>query len=437
MELAPSVKKHVAVIHCSGELSLLERKLNNILLLNAYDDLQTKGEHSIPVAVATQMAGYNSRDSKKLKDALKCLVTTPLEYNLLGDDVGPDWGVSGLLASAEIKRGVITYSYSALLAKLLYNPAIYAHINLAVQRKFESSFALNLYENCVRFRKVKTTGWWSLDVARRLLGATAAIYEDYKRFNNKVLKPAVASVNQCSDIEVELKTKRGAGRGSPVEQICFLIKDNAQRTMFDLSDDNFVQFRSLSGYRALIHVGCSDRLALQAVMQEGNDYALSIAGHVSEKYKAGKIKSSPGALAGYLVSNKIDVAGTSGLEAEVAREKESAKRMSTPAVDDTKAIIEKYRSKFEQFRTSKAFEGLSQEAIRKFAQAMIEEDRQHNGRAAQMWDEQRAIFRGGIYAGKFDSFVTQKILGPYEDQDILVWLASTRAGQGTPTKAKG
>ena len=34
-----AVKKHVAAIHVSGKLTLLQRKLSNVLLLNAYDTL--------------------------------------------------------------------------------------------------------------------------------------------------------------------------------------------------------------------------------------------------------------------------------------------------------------------------------------------------------------------------------------------------------------
>ena len=35
-----AVKKHVAAIHVSGKLTLLQRKLSNVLLLNAYDTLK-------------------------------------------------------------------------------------------------------------------------------------------------------------------------------------------------------------------------------------------------------------------------------------------------------------------------------------------------------------------------------------------------------------
>ncbi|MFN7052696.1 MAG: replication initiation protein, partial [Gemmobacter sp.] len=37
-----SVKKNVAAIHVSGKLTLLQRKLSNVLRLNAYDTLLTQ-----------------------------------------------------------------------------------------------------------------------------------------------------------------------------------------------------------------------------------------------------------------------------------------------------------------------------------------------------------------------------------------------------------
>jgi hypothetical protein len=48
------LKKHVAAIHSSGDLSLLERKMANVFLLNAYDDLLIKRSHSINVQMLSR-----------------------------------------------------------------------------------------------------------------------------------------------------------------------------------------------------------------------------------------------------------------------------------------------------------------------------------------------------------------------------------------------
>jgi hypothetical protein len=50
VNLTPSkeqLKKHVAAIHTSVDLSLLERKTANVLLLNAYDTLLTRRTHTL------------------------------------------------------------------------------------------------------------------------------------------------------------------------------------------------------------------------------------------------------------------------------------------------------------------------------------------------------------------------------------------------------
>ena len=55
-----NLKKHVAAIHTDGQLSLLQRKLSNVLLVNAYDSLLTQAEHEIDEKTLCVMLGYDS-----------------------------------------------------------------------------------------------------------------------------------------------------------------------------------------------------------------------------------------------------------------------------------------------------------------------------------------------------------------------------------------
>mgnify|MGYP001954336267 CR=1 FL=1 len=52
------LKKHVAAIHCSNTLSLLQRKISNALLFNAYDKLLDQEEHEITKKLLLEVAGY-------------------------------------------------------------------------------------------------------------------------------------------------------------------------------------------------------------------------------------------------------------------------------------------------------------------------------------------------------------------------------------------
>ena len=80
-----AVKKNVAAIHVSGKLTLLQRKLSNVLLLNAYDTLIHRGSHAIDARTLCTMIGYNSNDMDTLKQSLRGLVETSAEWDMLDD----------------------------------------------------------------------------------------------------------------------------------------------------------------------------------------------------------------------------------------------------------------------------------------------------------------------------------------------------------------
>lgn len=267
-----AVKKNVAAIHVSGKLTLLQRKLSNVLLLNAYDTLIYQGSHAIDARTLCTMIGYNSNDMDTLKQSLRGLVETSAEWDMLDDKGQQEWGVSSLLAYAKLKGGVCEYSYSSALAEKLHDPKVFALINLDIQRRFTSGHALALYENCYRFVRTGSTGWWPLGLFRRLMGVDdSAYYEVFKHLNAKIIKPAVAEVNKTSNILVTPETRK---MGRSVTEIRFTIKKNPQLSILDLDDGAGVRNEPI--YERLRGQGVSDRLARQWINQHG-------AAHVAEK----------------------------------------------------------------------------------------------------------------------------------------------------------
>ena len=81
------IKKHVATIHCGNKLSLLERKISNTLLYNAYPSLKEHNTHKISLEQLKRLLNIKTRNHKVLKEALKQLISTVLEWNVLGDNV--------------------------------------------------------------------------------------------------------------------------------------------------------------------------------------------------------------------------------------------------------------------------------------------------------------------------------------------------------------
>lgn len=262
-----SVKKNVAAIHVSGKLTLLQRKLSNVLLLNAYDRLTHSATHKIDARTLCTMIGYNSNDMETLKTSLRGLAETLAEWDMLDENGQQEWGVSSLLSYAKLKGGVCEYAYSPALAEKLHDPKVFALINLNIQRKFTSGHALALYENCYRFVRTGSTGWWELELFRRLMGVDgSSYYEVFKQLNAKVIKPAVAEVNKTSNIIVTPETRK---MGRAVTHIRFKIADNPQLAILDIDDGEGL--RNLPVYACLRGQGVSDRLARQWIAEHGTD----------------------------------------------------------------------------------------------------------------------------------------------------------------------
>jgi hypothetical protein len=260
-----SVKKNVAAIHVSGKLTLLQRKLSNVLLLNAYDTLTQKATHQIDARTLCLMIGYNSNDMETLKHSLRGLAETVAEWDMLDEAGRQEWGVSSLISYAKLKGGVCEYAYSPALAEKLHDPKVFALINLNIQRRFTSGHALALYENCYRFVRTGSTGWWPLELFRRLMGVDgSAYYEVFKQLNAKVIKPAVDEVNRTSNILLTAETRK---RGRVVTEIRFRIRENPQLAILDIDDGGGVRRGAV--YDRLRGLGVSDRLARQWIAEHG------------------------------------------------------------------------------------------------------------------------------------------------------------------------
>lgn len=284
-----SVKKNVAAIHVSGKLTLLQRKLSNVLLLNAYDTLLTQNRHQIDARTLALMIGYNSNDMDTLRDALRGLAETVAEWDMLDERGRQEWGVSSLLSYAKLKGGICEYAYSPALAEKLYDPKIYALINLNIQRRFTSGHGLALYENCYRFVRTGSTGWWPIETFRRLMGVEdSAYYEVFKHLNAKIIKPAVDEVNRTSNVRLTPELRR---MGRAVSEIRFLIEENPQLAMFDIKGDHAV--RESAVYAQLLGQGVSDRLARQWLAEHGEAVVSEKLSYISGK---GKVRNTAGYL---------------------------------------------------------------------------------------------------------------------------------------------
>lgn len=289
------LKKHVAVIHSSNKLTLLQRKIANALLFNAYKDLLTKDEHEIHVATLCQLIGYDSNDYKLIKKSLVNLLSTVLEWNLVdGERLDSDgvWNASSIIADASIDGPVCTYSYSNRMKQLLYRPNIYGRLDMLVQAKFQSTYGLALYENCNRFQDIGQSPWFDIQQFRKLMGVEQGKYKIFRDFKSRVLDKAVEEVNKYSSIAVQPQLKREKQK---VVAIQFLIKQ-AKLTGLKNEGDHSLSLSDI----LKTQFGLSKKQIEEVLTLYSKEYIREKIGLVeeSQSFRAGKIKN----LAKYLIS---------------------------------------------------------------------------------------------------------------------------------------
>ena len=283
------LKKHVGAIHVTGRLSLLQRKLSNVLLVNAYDNLLRQDEHSVRLSELAEVSGFDSNDQDILKKALKRLAETVIEWNVLDEDGREEWGVCSILSRAIIKGGRCRYAYDSELRKKLYNPEIYATLNLEIQKNFVKGHSLTLYENCARFKKVGTTGWIALETFKKLMGVEDSTqYKVFKSLNQKVIKPAVKEINNLSDLTVGVEYQKEKRR---VVAVRFSVIDRVQKILpLEMSGGIYNQ-KLLN--RLQIDFGFAEKQAKEALVNHDDEYIIQILEHVENEIRKDRVRNIP------------------------------------------------------------------------------------------------------------------------------------------------
>ena len=218
------VIKASPAIQMQSKMTLLQRRAWNVLLANAYDELPRTDIYCVSVAELAAKLGFNSKNEDYLKEILESLVNAKVQWNLLGKDKTEDWGVAVLLASANIKNGLCTYGFAPHLRQKLHNPRLYSRLNLQLQNRFTSRYALVLWEVCFDYfdteRDAGETPFIPLETFKALLGLEKEAYPVFGILNRDVIKPAIREINTLTDYHVEVEQKR---LGRKVAELKFRI----------------------------------------------------------------------------------------------------------------------------------------------------------------------------------------------------------------------
>ena len=212
LEKVNEVIKASPAIQIQSRISLLQRRAWNVLLANAYNELPNQEIHSVSMVELAAKLGFGDGNQEYLKEMLRSLVECTVEWNVLNKDKKQEWGVASLLAEVRIEDGLCFYQYSHTLRLKLHNPRIYTKLNLRLQNRFTSKYALVLWELCFDYfdiaRDQGETPFIPLETYRELMGLQIDDYTTFKSLNQWVIKPAIKEINDLTDYRVEMEQKR-------------------------------------------------------------------------------------------------------------------------------------------------------------------------------------------------------------------------------------
>lgn len=442
------VVKHIGAIHMSSNISLLARKVSNVLLRNAWVNLLDKDIHTISIQELADAVGFDSKNVEFLKEALASLVTTAVTWNILGRDKKNAWGMTAIIGSVQIVEGtgVCEYSYPYHLRKLLRNPNIFARLNLLIQRQFDSKYSLALWEYAtgeialsgnMDSNEVCVTEWIALEAIRDLLGAHNHAYDDYKIFNRAVLKPAIVEINRVSNIVITDTEARRENR--KITALRFIIAPKeAYQLPLDLEVpallDNkptailppTVNDEKANLVHRMIEVGVDEKAARSIIRAYGTERITENLEWAVAQIESGRDIKRPGAFIVAAIRNDY-----------IAPERIKRKNAQQTRIDQHKAerdrrelegLIAKTEGDFWLHRVERvdavrdAFSPAERAA---FEQLMVERD---VFRSPSRWEEYR---KNGLAAAPerslFYAFATRELLPP-EERDILRYAE----GKGVP-----
>ena len=286
VEVPDGFKKAVGVVQVAmGKLGLLHRKIYNVLLANAYEGLgKNRAQFTIPVATLAEFAGFNSRDYQLVYDHCRELMQTEVQTldfdnKAKGGKTRKKRGATTLIADFDvIEGGTIQYGFSRKMAGLLYEPEKFIWMALSAQNRFDSKYELNLFENCLRYIGTGSTGFKDVSEWRDLLGATEPTYNEFKRLNSLVLKPATKGVNDKSGILVDPQFERDKRK---VARIKFSVRENPQLSLLDYKEQS--RMRETAAYKAAVAMGVEEVVVIHYIEAKGEHYVAEAIEYVKDK----------------------------------------------------------------------------------------------------------------------------------------------------------
>ena len=219
----------IAIRPKRGKLTLLSRRIYNVLLFHAQQRGIEHPKYSILLSELIDDARFTSHNTELLKSHIRDMQATTIEWHTSGAG-RQKWTSTQLIGQVEIDepgRGqacTISWSFPEAIREKLIRPTQYTRILLEISSQMRSYAAAVLYELGARYLTSpgrltmrEDVVWW----ASVLTGRSDIKVVDYRTLHRDTIKKALAELDTLSDeFRLELVEHK---RGRKVEELQFRV----------------------------------------------------------------------------------------------------------------------------------------------------------------------------------------------------------------------
>ena len=197
------IDKNSSSIQISNKISSTQRKCYNYMLKIAKNEFQKDKTQRIFQITADELLVFFKMGTKNhsyLKDELKVLNRTQIEYNILGKNKrSKESGAFTLIAGYKYVNGLITYSFPPQIEEMILNPKMFGKINLVVIKSLRSKYSIALYELAEDYLNVQIPKM-EISKFRELMGVEEEQYYKFSALKKYVMDVAIDEINQSENI---------------------------------------------------------------------------------------------------------------------------------------------------------------------------------------------------------------------------------------------
>jgi len=207
------LKKHSSLIQINSQMTLQQRKLFNLLLLNSNINNWDKNNLSyIEIKKIKELLGITHKNNKFIKDNLKKIKDISIEYNVLEKDKEV-WGNFSLIQEPEIKYGILSYSLPYRIRETIETgKPPFALLDMNITSTLTNKYSIVFYELFVDYysKKIKKLLLPKLTIIqfKTLLGIEKEKYASMKDLKKYVINKSLLELKLNANIEATYEIEK-------------------------------------------------------------------------------------------------------------------------------------------------------------------------------------------------------------------------------------